>query len=205
MGNRVRRLATVVSWLLCIGLILALAACGGDTATGGKSSVSGRGLAKTRPDPLLERRIVLLHPESGESLNARYYHDGRYDQAVLAQINRLFRDRHADAISEIDPELIDYLVDIRTRLNLPASVTFEILSGYRTSETNAMLSQRNANVAKESLHIHGWAVDFRIAHVDGRAICAVAETMQRGGVAFYPRDNHVHVDIGNIRTWNTNK
>jgi len=28
--------------------------------------------------------------------------------------------------------------------------------------------------------------------------------MQRGGVAYYPEDNHVHVDLGNIRTWHDN-
>jgi uncharacterized protein YcbK (DUF882 family) len=189
--------------LLMLALVLALAGCGGDGTVSGEHGrlMTGRGLAKTRPDPLQERRIVLLHPQSGERLNARYYHDGHYDEAVLGQINELFRDRHAHVVGTIDPELIDYLVDIRTRLNLPPSVVFEILSGYRTPETNATLALHNGNVAKESLHIHGWAVDFRIAHVDGRAICAIAETMQRGGVAYYPKDNHVHVDIGNIRTW----
>jgi uncharacterized protein YcbK (DUF882 family) len=181
-------------------LTLALAACGGGAATGGKP-VSSYGLPKTHPDPLPERHIVLLHPESGESLDAVYFHDGAYDKAALRKIDRLFRDRHAGVIGKIDPELIDYLVDIRTRLGLPPSVVFEILSGYRTPATNARLAFHNSQVAKESLHMHGWAVDFRIAHVDGRAICEIAKTMQRGGVAYYPRDNHVHVDLGNIRTW----
>ena len=49
--------------------------------------------------------------------------------------------------------------------------------------------------------MHGWAVDFRIEGVKGKAICEIAKTMQRGGVAYYPEDNHVHVDLGNIRTW----
>ena len=92
-----------------------------------------------------------------------------------------------DVTGKIDPGLIDYLVDIRTRLDLPEGVTFEILSGYRTPATNAMLARHSGNVAIESLHMRGWAVDFRIAHVDGRAICEIAKTMQRGGVAFIPR------------------
>jgi uncharacterized protein YcbK (DUF882 family) len=120
---------------------------------------------------------------------------------AMDQIDRLMRDRHANVVGKIDPELIDYLVDIRTRLGLPQTVVFQILSGYRTPETNARLSISNGNVAKESLHMHGWAVDFRIEGVNGKAICAIAETMQRGGVAYYPEDNHVHVDLGNIRTW----
>lgn len=195
-------------WLVL--LVVGLASCAGfGGGSSGKSQSSGGGgsfaaaysLPKTHPDPLPERHIVFLHPESGERLDAVYFRNGVYDRAVLKKINFLFRDRHAGVAGEIDPELIDYLVDIRTRLGLPPSITFEILSGYRTRETNRRLAWHNSQVAKESLHMHGWAVDFRIDHVDGRAICEIAKTMQRGGVAYYPKDNHVHVDLGNIRTW----
>lgn len=158
-------------------------------------------LNKTRPDPTPARRIVLLHPESGERLDIVYFHDGRYDPSAMKRIDYLFRDRHAHVTAPIDPELIDYLIDLRTRFNLPPTVTFEILNGYRTPATNAQMARNNKNVAIESLHIHGWAVDFRIPGVDGRAICEIAKTMQRGGVAYYPKSNHVHIDLGNIRTW----
>lgn len=180
-------------------LLFFLAACSGGGPTG--KPVSYHGLSKTRPDTLAERHIVFLHPESGEKLDVVYFHNSSYDQKALAKINRIFRDRHADVTGDIDPELIDYMVDIRTRLGLPSTIVFEILSGYRTAETNAMLAQHNKNVALESTHVHGWAVDFRVRNVDGRAICEIAKTMQRGGVAYYPRDNHVHIDLGNIRTW----
>lgn len=186
--------------VLIVAAVLVACGGGGESMSGGKL-VSGRGLPKTHPDRLAERHIVLLHPESGERLDAVYYHNGGYDKAVLQKINYLFRDRHANVVGEIDPELIDYLVDIRTRLNLPPTIVFEILSGYRTPQTNRSLALHNGQVAKESLHMHGWAVDFRIPLVDGRAICEIAKTMQRGGVADYPADNHVHVDLGNIRTW----
>jgi uncharacterized protein YcbK (DUF882 family) len=29
----------------------------------------------------------------------------------------------------------------------------------------------------------------------------VAKTMQRGGVAYYPKSGHIHVDTGAVRTW----
>jgi len=149
----------------------------------------------------MERRLVLLYPPTGEKVDVVYFHHSHYDKAALNKINILFRDRHANVVGTIDPELIDYLVDIRTRLGLPPTLVFQILSGYRTAETNAMLAKHNKNVALESNHVHGWAVDFRIEKVDGRAICEIAKTMQRGGVAYYPKDNHVHIDLGNIRTW----
>ncbi|MDX2027527.1 MAG: DUF882 domain-containing protein [Alphaproteobacteria bacterium] len=179
-------------------LVFLLVACGSSPAT---HTVSAYGMSKTRPDPLMERRIIFLHPPSGERLDIVYVRGGRYDKTALKKINYLFRDRHTGTAGTIDPELIDYLIDIRTRLGLPPTVTFEILSGYRTRTTNKRLARNNSNVATESLHVHGWAVDFRIADVDGGAICEIAKTMQRGGVAYYPGDNHIHVDLGNIRTW----
>jgi uncharacterized protein YcbK (DUF882 family) len=181
-------------------LLLIVTACGSSSY----HMVSGRGLTKTHPDNEATRHIVLVYPYTHEKIDADYYHDGGYDPTVMQKINVLMRDRHADVVGDIDPELIDYLVDIRTRLGLPSTVPFQMLSGYRTPETNAHLAISNANVAKESLHMHGWAVDFRIDGVNGKAICAIAETMQRGGVAYYPKDNHVHVDLGNIRTWHAN-
>ena len=181
--------------LLCL---LVVAGCGGPAS---KADLIGTGMPKTRPDPLAERHIVLLYAHSNERLDVVYFRNGKYDPKIMRAINNLFRDHTAGVTAAIDPELIDFLVDIRTRLGLPSSVTFEILSGYRTPETNARLAQHNSNVAIESLHTRGWAVDFRIPGVDGRAIAAIAKTMQRGAAVYYPHSDHLHVDIGNIRTW----
>jgi len=184
--------------ILLIGL---LAACSSGAGSSSYHTVSGRGMPKTQPDGDASRRVVLVYPYTHETLDTVYFHNGSYDQSALAKIDQLMRDRHVNVAGRIDPELVDYMVDLRKRFNLPADVPFQILSGYRTPQTNARLAISNANVAKESLHMHGWAVDFRIDGVNGKAICEIAKTMQRGGVAFYPEDNHVHVDLGNIRTW----
>lgn len=188
--------------LLSFLALFLLAACAGGGAPAGKL-VKQYGGEKTRPDALAVRSIVLYHPDSRERVNRVYYVNGRYDPAAMTAINRLFRDRKTGEIAKIDPELIDYLVDIRSRLGLPPSVTFEILSGYRAPGTNAKLRKTNKQAAKESLHMYGWAVDFRIPGVNGKAIAEIAKTMQRGGVSYYPSTNHVHVDLGNIRTWAT--
>jgi uncharacterized protein YcbK (DUF882 family) len=187
-------------------LICVLCACGGHRSFSGQSTpyaqtISGIGMEKTQPDRDPKRRIVLVYPYTGERLDVIYFAKGRHDPAAMKKINTIMRDRHANVAGKIDPELIDYLVDVRKRLSLPENVPFQILSGYRSPRTNARLARNNSNVAKESLHMHGWAVDFRIDGVNGKAICEIAKTMQRGGVAYYPEDNHLHVDLGNIRTW----
>lgn len=193
----IRRLILMVL-LACVGGGL-LAGCASSSVKSQK--MIGRGMEKTRPDGDPVRRIVLAYPHNSEKIDVTYFHDGGYDKAALAKINQLFRDRRANKVGDIDPELIDYLTDIRKRLGLPQTVVFQILSGYRSPESNEALAQTNGNVAKESMHKYGYAVDFRIPNVNGKAIAEIALTMQRGGVSFYPEDNHVHVDIGNIRTW----
>lgn len=190
--------------LLCLCTAL-LSACGGGA---GGSRYAGKlvkqyGGEKTRPDQVASRSIILTFNKTNERLNLTYFAKGQYDQEALRKIDYLFRDRSAGKEGKIDPELIDYLVDIRRRLGLPPTVVFEILSGYRSVATNERLRDSNGQVAKESLHMRGWAVDFRIQGVNGKAIAEIAKTMQRGGVSYYPSSNHVHVDLGNIRTWAT--
>ncbi len=189
--------------------LLALLFLAGCSSFGGSSSpyaghlVRQHGGEKTKPDTVAKRFIILLHPSSGERLNLIYSVNGKYDPKAMKKINTLFRDRRANKTIKIDPELIDYLVDIRSRLGLPSSVVFEILSGYRARATNEKLRKSNGQVAKGSYHMRGWAVDFRIKGVNGKAIAEIAKTMQRGGVSYYPSSNHIHVDLGKIRSWST--
>ncbi|MDX9690571.1 MAG: DUF882 domain-containing protein [Proteobacteria bacterium] len=189
---------------VCLFLAVALVGCGGS----GGGGYAGRlvkqyGGQKTRPDRVAIREIVLKRYQTQEKINVTYYHHGSYDNAAMAKIDKIFRDRATGTVGDIDPELIDYLVDIRSRLGLPPTVVFEVMSGYRTPESNGKQRATNGQIAKESLHTRGWAVDFRIPKVNGKAIAEIAKTMQRGGVSYYPSTNHVHVDLGNIRTWAT--
>lgn len=191
----------LLSLLLCS--VLVGCSYGGNQSSYAGKLVKQNSAVKTKPDKVVERHILLLCPKSGERLNLTYFKNGHYLPLAMKKINRLFRDRRENEIKPIDPELIDYLVDIRSRLGLPPTVLFEILSGYRSPKTNRRLRRSNKQTAKNSYHMRGWAVDFRIRGVNGRAIAEIAKTMQRGGVSYYPSSNHVHVDLGNIRTWKT--
>lgn len=186
-------------------MVFALSGCGYFDDPGYSRS-SGRlvkqyGGHKTRPDYAMQRFVVLSRHGTKEKINVTYYKNGRYVPDALRKINKIFRDRMTGRIGDIDPELIDFMVDIRTRLGLPPSVVFEVMSGYRSPASNKKLRRGNKQVAKNSFHLRGWAVDFKIRHVNGKAIAEIAKTMQRGGVSYYPSSNHVHVDLGKIRTW----
>lgn len=166
-------------------LLLGLAACASDF---GRSDA--------------ERRFLSLrHPASGEQVAATYVWQYRYDTAALARFSNLLRDRSADETRPIDPKLLDFISDLRDRVGLPETVTFDITSGYRSPATNARLAASNRQVARESWHMKGQAVDLRVPHLTGKAMAEIAKTMQRGGVAYYPKSGHVHIDTGPVRTW----
>jgi len=185
-----------------ISMIFLLTSCSllGDFSNNGRL-VHQYGGKKTKPDYAFQKSIIISRYGTKEILNVVYYKNNRYVPSALRKINKIFRDRMTGKIGSIDPELIDFMVDIRSRLGLPKIVVFEVMSGYRSRKSNKRQRKTNKQMAKNSYHLRGWAVDFKIKHVSGKAIAEIAKTMQRGGVSYYPSSNHVHIDLGKIRSW----
>ncbi|CAO3415767.1 YcbK family protein [Azospirillum doebereinerae] len=146
------------------------------------------------------RSIVLTHP-SGESVAVTYWRGDGYDADALREISVLFRDRRNGETIPVDPALIDTLVALRQRTGAPPEAPIRVTSGYRSTATNAALARTNANVAENSYHMRGQAVDFSIPGVPPARLAEEAAAMQRGGYALYPHTGHVHVDTGPFRTW----
>ena len=62
----------------------------------------------------------------------------------------------------------------------------DVLSGYRSPQTNAMLRRRSRQVAEHSQHMQGKAIDAHFLDVSTARIRDIAMRMQAGGVGFYP-------------------
>ncbi len=149
---------------------------------------------------LLRPRAVSLHNlHTGEALNTVYWADGRYLPDAVQRIEWLLRDHRTDEVHAVDPRLLDLLVDLQARLHTHAP--FEILSGYRSPQTNAMLASLSDGVAQNSLHLDGKAVDIRVPGRGCRYVRAAAMALRGGGVGYYPRADFVHIDTGRIRSW----
>ena len=148
---------------------------------------------------LSERSLSFLNLHTGESLKTVYWQTGAYLASSLSDINRVLRDHRTNETHEIEPQLLDLLCDLRLRLDTRESL--QIISGYRSPATNAMLHANSEGVATHSLHMDGKAVDIRIR---GKALSLVRKTalaMKAGGVGYYPSSDFVHVDIGRVRSW----
>ncbi|RLK48790.1 uncharacterized protein YcbK (DUF882 family) [Alkalispirillum mobile] len=145
------------------------------------------------------RRLAFHNLHTGEKLDVTYWERGDYLPDALGEVNHVLRDHRANEVHPIDPDLLDTLDALQKRLDTKA--TFEVISGYRSPETNRRLRAQGRNVAVYSLHMEGEAIDIR---VPGRGLAQVrdaAQALRKGGVGYYPRSQFVHVDIGDVRSW----
>jgi len=138
-----------------------------------------------------------LHTE--ENLDAVYWQDGEYLPEALSEINILLRDHYTDEVTIMDEKLLDLLFAIQTELK--SKEPFQIISGYRSPETNAHLREQGKGIAKNSMHMLGKAVDFRIPGYELTDVRNTASDLQAGGVGYYAKSNFVHVDVGEVRYW----
>jgi uncharacterized protein YcbK (DUF882 family) len=145
------------------------------------------------------RSIHLVNLHTGESLKGTYFNGTGYDETVLQKINFMLRDHRNNAVTEIDPALLDLLHALRGRLDV--AEPFQVVSGYRSPQTNAMLVKQQRGVARKSLHMSGQAIDIRLESRSINAVRDAAFALKRGGVGFYGRSNFVHVDVGPVRNW----
>lgn len=147
-----------------------------------------------------ERTLSLHNTHTGERLHqVVYWEKGIYQRDTLQQINYLLRDHRTDEVKTIDPNLLDILHAMRSKI--PVDAPFEIISGYRSPATNRKLQGHSNGVAKHSLHMVGQAIDIRLPGCSLSKLRKTAAAMKRGGVGYYPQSNFVHVDTGRIRYW----
>src|SRR5271165_3036408 len=127
------------------------------TVIAGTALLPGVALADLRVPYPPERALKFYNLHTGESLNAQYCEKGCYIDGALKEINYILRDFRANEIKPIDPRLLDLLYTINRRLY--TQEPFDIISGYRSPATNAMLAARSEGVARHSMHIEGKAAD----------------------------------------------
>jgi uncharacterized protein YcbK (DUF882 family) len=155
-------------------------------------------LAATLRSPKI-RALDLEIIQTGERLRTVYWSDGYYVGGALQEINVLLRDHRTGEMTKIDPRLLDLMFRLKARLE--TSQPFEIFSGYRSPQTNALLARKNRRVAKHSLHMEGKAVDLRVPGIRVRALRNAALKLRGGGVGYYPQSQFIHIDVGPVRSW----
>ena len=147
------------------------------------------------------RTINLYHTHSGESIQATFRVNGQYDPNVLQKLNHFLRDWRNDESIKMDPRLFDVVWE--TYRESGSQEPIQIVSAYRSPQTNAMLRRRSKAVAEYSQHMLGKAMDMHYTDVPMSRVREIAMRLQRGGVGYYPTAGSpfVHLDVGNVRAW----
>ncbi|HAS6047131.1 TPA: DUF882 domain-containing protein [Vibrio vulnificus] len=145
------------------------------------------------------RTLALNNLHTGELLETCYFDGSTYLIEELARIDKICRDFRQNEVHPMDCRLFDHLTQIQKLIGTENEV--QIISGYRSPQTNAALRAKSSGVAKKSYHMLGRAIDFRLDGVKLSTVRDAALSLEAGGVGYYPGSNFVHIDTGPVRSW----
>jgi uncharacterized protein YcbK (DUF882 family) len=144
-------------------------------------SVSADSL-RTEPVPKPSGDLWIYAVNFREELRVNIYNgDGSFDEAVLAELDRVFRCKRTGEQRAVDPRIFETLSVIADHFG---QKRIDVVSGFRFQENEG------------SRHYHASAVDFKIDGISGREVVRFAETLDPGGmgIGIYPKSGFVHVD-----------
>ena len=141
--------------------------------------------------------ISFYHTHTGDRLTVKII-DGSVSELAKQRLNHFLRDFRTGEIHPIDPTLFGMLQRIQQVAG--SSGEFEVISGYRSPETNNHLRSQSAGIAKNSFHTSGKALDIRLTDIPTRDVRDIAMDLRVGGVGYYERSNFVHIDTGPVRS-----
>lgn len=144
-------------------------------------------------------RVSFRNAHTGESFSGVYRIGNRYLPEAFDRINYVLRDFRTGEVFPMDPGVIDIVKMVQEKSGSRRQV--EVLSGYRSPKTNAMLRRVSTGVARNSLHMYGQAMDIRIPGYRTSRVRDLARSLKAGGVGYYSKSNFVHVDTGKVRSW----
>ena len=146
-----------------------------------------------------ERMLKFFHTHTGDSLQVVYLRQGEYDNQAFDQLKVFLADWRNGKEHEIDPQLMDILWQLQQVTG--SDNTWEVISAYRSPETNELLRSRSSGVARNSQHLLGTAIDVRLRGMELEVLRDQAKGLKLGGVGYYSKSNFVHVDTGRVRYW----
>lgn len=116
-----------------------------------------------------------------------------------AVANQFLRCHFTNQPTDMDQRLVSVLLEAAKKFRVHR---VDVVSGFRDPKYNLTLRKKGRQVARNSEHTLGHAVDFRLPGVGIKRLHAWARSLRLGGVGFYHRSQFIHVDVGRVRYWN---
>jgi len=119
-------------------------------------------------------------------------------ERLQSRFHVFLRDHFTNQATHMDTRLIGVLTRVAGKFQ---ARRIDVVSGYRSPKYNLMLRKKGHQVARDSQHTHGNAVDFRIRGVGTSQVLHYVRSLRIGGVGFYPHSQFVHSATGRVRYW----
>jgi uncharacterized protein YcbK (DUF882 family) len=145
------------------------------------------------------RTLKFYHTHTHKTLTVTYYEAGDYLPESLEELRVFLSDWRNGHQHPIDPGVMDILWEIQQVAENRNA--YEVISAYRSPETNNLLRKNSKGVARKSQHLLGKAIDVRLRGTDTSQLRDIALDLKLGGVGFYEKSDFVHVDTGRVRRW----
>jgi uncharacterized protein YcbK (DUF882 family) len=152
-----------------------------------ESDFQGHGVAgatlRTDPLPTPSGNVWIYAENLNEEVKGNIYKaDGTFDEAVLAQLDHLFRCKRTNEERAVDPRVYEMLSRIQDHFDGKRAV---LISGFRFAERDS------------SRHYHASAMDIRIPDIGLNELYTYAQTLDMGGMGMgiYPNSQFIHVDF----------
>ena len=120
------------------------------------------------------------------------------DPPTPAMFSTLLRDHFTNSATKMEPKLLGVVVSAAKQFK---SDLVNVVSGFRHPKYNLMLRKKGRQVARDSQHTHGTAVDFAIPTCTTKQLEKWAKDQKLGGVGVYLDSGFIHMDTGPIRSW----
>lgn len=155
---------------------------------------------------VMPRTLSVVRPQTGEKASVLYWKDGEVIDSAYQQLCHMLRDVNGNKTEAIDRKLLETLWGTQAFVaRYGIDQPLEILSGYRTAESNKRLREQGVPAARQSLHTLGKAADIRIPHLSEEVLGGLVRSFRQGGVGYYyrsgPRGGWIHADTGLQRSW----
>lgn len=116
----------------------------------------------------------------------------------VERLDTFLRCRATGHTRRMAPEPFDVAVKMGARFG---ASRVEVVSGYRSVKLNERLRKKGHEVASDSQHTHGTALDFALPGVPAVELARAVGAVHAGGIGTYRQSGFVHVDIGRPRRW----
>ena len=120
------------------------------------------------------------------------------EKLAPSRLDWFLRDHYTNVPRAMDPKLPQLLVAAAEHFKSDRAI---VVSAFRHPKYNLLLRKKGHQVARDSHHTQGDAVDFTIPRVTTQALHAWAKDQKIGGVGIYLQSGFIHMDTGPVRYW----